>query len=918
MRGAGALLAGLLGALPAAAEEPLAARVQALEAGHGIVLRAPASEDAALVAEVEAGLAALPPALRRPPGGPLELVLHGEAAPLGLGDGTPERSDWTDGRSRFHLYAQAPSDERRATYRLSALTDEEVARLWRRRAVVHAVMQRWDDARDFSGTRRWRRLSGWQAPLERPLVFKEQSLLTYAGAYSRARGQASASLDFVTFTEELFVPVESLRPEALSVDDRVVCQEFSKARAVGELLAADGLAVLPPRGPCPAFDKWAEEAGLSHFEVLMVAATGRQPESLFGHLLLRPVWREGEHVRGPGLERAVQLVALTGLEGRGPSYMVRGLTGGFSLGFVTTSLGDMAHEAQELEQRTLRRYRLGLTHAEGVRLLERVWEMERRGYLDYYFFTDNCATALLFLLNGSLEGGREVRAPHKLWVLPTATLDALASARVVGPEGGDVPLLEHVPDDLESTSDRAARAFRTRREALESLDSRISAEAHARLRLLNLRLEAPSPALRREAYGRLPEAVSGALSSARAGEEAAVRGLLHAYVAHSVRVERAAVDRAEGERLEIERARVIALRTPVPGGAGAGVRERQALFEREDDLQRKLAVLDRTELLREALARAPRRDLTPDEARTLAQAEAVEATFIAATETQGALNDGVLGAVDARDFLVEDSARKVEAERAWSERALVSSGAARTVVGVGVDVPEEGAARPVVMVRTAGLSESLGDARRHGFQPGSELRVLDGELLLEPRWGLPRIRESKLTLVGYRTLRRDLPPLRRSAWDELGWGMAARVESAESRALAYRATLQGEALMVVDEAPRFERFTALGLGAQAGMRWSEHVLVPAAGPRVSLAHRTGLGGALANSVRLEAAYAPVWMGDGTLSHEAAAEVQVELWLGRLGGLGVLFTPRAQARWEGELSAWEGRSEQRVTMGLEVR
>lgn len=162
-------LLALVFALPVHADDALSARVQALEQA-GVVLRGAAAADADLVTEVEAGLEALPPAMRRPPGGPLELVLHPEAAPLGLGDGSPARPDWTEGRARFHLYQYAPSEERRATLRLSRLTEAEVERLWRRRAVVHAVMQRWDDAKGWSGTPAWRRLSGWMKPFERPLV----------------------------------------------------------------------------------------------------------------------------------------------------------------------------------------------------------------------------------------------------------------------------------------------------------------------------------------------------------------------------------------------------------------------------------------------------------------------------------------------------------------------------------------------------------------------------------------------------------------------------------------------------------------------------------------------------------------------------------------------------------------------------
>ncbi|NVJ13508.1 DUF4105 domain-containing protein [Myxococcus sp. AM010] len=923
-------LLALVFALPVHAEEALSARVHALNQA-GVVLRGAAATSADLVTEVEAGLAALPPAMRRPPGGPLELVLHAEAAPLGLGDGSPARPDWTEGRARFHLYQYAPSDERRATLRLSRLTDAESARLWRRRAVVHAVMQRWDDAKGWSGTPAWRRLSGWLKPFERPLVWKEEVRLRYAGAFSRAMGQRSASLDWVTFAEELLVPVESLRADALPVDDHVRCQEFSKARALTEQLEASGLGTLPPRGDCPAFDAWAELESLSHFEVLLVASTGRQPESLFGHLLLRPVWREGEVPRGPTFERVVQLVALTGMESKGLGYVVKGMTGAYDTVFLTGTMGDLSHEALELEQRSIRRFRLRLKPGEDARMLERVWELERRGYMGYYFFTDNCASALVFLLNGALEGGRQLRPPGTLWVLPTATLDTLARVQVEGPGGETSSLLEHIPDAFESTGDRAVRAHSAQQEALDALAGHVGADELARLGGVHARLASPEPQVRARAYDDLPGVVAAMMHSAKTASRDTVRAHLHAFVAHAVRVERAAVDRADGERLRIERERLLAVKVPVAGSARAGIAERQRVFETEDALQRRLAVLDRVTLLKDALASAERRPPTPEELRTLVWAERTEATFHRATEVQGTLNDGVLATVDPVAFLHEDRRRKVAAEAAWAEGALRESGAGRMMVALGVDFPEGAAARPLVGLRTAGMAEALGDARLHGFQPSSELRVLDGELFLLPRWGLPKVVASDLTLLGYRTLLRELPQFRDSVWDSLGWGAEARVASSDARLLRYRASVQAEALMVLDEDARFSRFTTVGVGGLAAVHWNREGLTPAAGPRLSLAHRMGLFGSGANAVRLEAAYAPTWrVGDTHFTHEAGAALQLEVWLGRAGPFGVLLTPRAQVRWEGAIAPtphWEalspstwlaGSAERRLALGFEVR
>ncbi|NRD63289.1 DUF4105 domain-containing protein [Corallococcus exiguus] len=912
-------------------EVVLAERVAALEATSGILLRGAAARDASLVSDVEAGLAALPPAMRRPPGGKLEFALHPEPAPLGLGDGTKARPDWSEQREQFHLYRYTPSEERRATLRLSRLTDTEAEHVWRRRAVVHAVMQRWDDARSWSRRPQWRRLAGWLLPFERPLTWKESASITYAGAFSRARGQVSASLDLVTFAEELFVPVESLRPDALPEDDQVRCQELSKTRALSEFISEARLGTLSSRGDCPAFDTWAEADALSHLEVLLVAATGRQPQSLFGHLLLRPVWREGATVQGPGFERVVQLVALTGMEEKGLGYLMKGMTGGYSTVFLTGTLGDVTHESLELEQRTIRRFRLNLTPGESQRMLERIWELERRGYLGYYFFTDNCAAALLFLLNGSLENGRHVSAPGTLWVLPTATLDTLAKTNVVDAKGLTVPLLEHVPDALESTGDRARRALVEEERLLTKLASLLPSTSLAPLHHVHRRLQSPEPDVRRQAYELLPHAVTTALDAAPPSARAEARDALHAYVAHVVRVERAAVDQAEGEKLAIERERFVSLELKGQGGAAQGVKDRQLLFEREDEMQRKLAVLDRTALLQQALDTAIKRPPTPDELKALVRAEHTEAAFAAATEAQGELNDGPLADVDPRAFLAKDHEQKVELETTWARGALRESGAARTVVSGGVDFPEVGAARPVVSLRTSAMNEALGDARLHGFQSSSELRVLDGELSVEPRWGVPRILGSRLTLVGYRTLLPELPQQQRSFSDSLGWGAEAKMSTDIDRPLPYRATVEAEALGVVAASERFDTFLALGLGAQATMAWSPRETVPTVGPRLSLSHRMGLPGPGNSALRLEATYVPSWRTGITpgFTHEADATLQVEWYLGRISRWSVLLTPRAQVHWEGTLASWagpgrslaslpEGLVRHRLALGVEVR
>lgn len=107
-----------------------------LGAGEVVFLPSPRWTDE-LKEDVALGYAALPPAARLP----LEVELREEATALGLGDATHPLLI----AGRLQLYGYREDDDARAATRLSRLTGEERQRLWRRRAVVHAIIRKWDE-----------------------------------------------------------------------------------------------------------------------------------------------------------------------------------------------------------------------------------------------------------------------------------------------------------------------------------------------------------------------------------------------------------------------------------------------------------------------------------------------------------------------------------------------------------------------------------------------------------------------------------------------------------------------------------------------------------------------------------------------------------------------------------------------------
>lgn len=863
----------------------------------GIVLSERTTWPPEVVADLAAGLDALPEPLRRFPGGPLELELHSQPSPLGLGDGSDARPEWTDGLRRFHLYAWVEDDDPRASYRLAELTVEQRASLWRRRAVVHAVMRRWDEARRWSERDEWRQLVGWLSAFDRPFTFSHRALVTYPWAFSRRRGMTTAALDLATFAEEALVPVESVVPDALAADDRVRCQEFSKSRVLAAFLAEEGADAkerLSPQG-CRAFTEWAQPETFSHFEVLFAAPSGVRPQSLFGHVSLRLVRKPGAFVAGPGTATVVELAALTGPSETGAGYIAKGLTGGFQAVFSSTSLAELLKQNLEVEQRTIRRFHLALTPTESLRALQRIWELERRGYVDYYFFSENCARMLIFLLEPVLEGGGEIDSPGQFVVLPASALDALSSVTVTrtSADGARItrPLMAAVQPDFVSSRDQALEAERTRARTLDTIVSRTShgddwRRLHAQLR--------SSEAQAREAAYR--EAM-GPLVDRTLRAEPSLLPLLHAYIADSRRIERYALDRLDSQQAAVDVARLrLPEGTEIPT-TEAMLEERQRSFEREDAAARLQGDLDRLERLNALLSSAPRRALTDEEAALLERLAVQRRVFMAALEHEARMVD-LVGVPAPGPSALRPGTPPASAERSWHE----ASGASRLSVALGVAGSTWGQPTAAATLRTALFAEELGQRRQRGIGASSELRLLD----VSSTWALgldwPRHLRTDLTPVAFRSLLRPPETLRESVLDWLGWGWAIDVRQRPDRPHTLRAVASAELIapLYISASQQSQTLFAVGVAPEVRAVWLPKAF--AMGAQVRLTQRAHLGGAHANALSLDLTWQPRWTllgGPVELWHAMTAQLTASrLFAGRvvLGAQALASVDLEQGQW----------------------
>ncbi len=787
-----------------------------------------------LLEDLHAGLAALPEAARAFPGGPLEIELHAEPAPLGLGGGA--QPFFTQGLGRVHLYAYQEDDDRRAQWRLERLSAEERERLWRRRAIVHAVIRRWDQRLRWSARLGWEQLVGWGGP--RPLI-------SYPWAFSRRAGMESSALDLATFAEELLVPAESISPGAVAADDRVRCRELSKARFLDDRLAGLDRTWSPARD-CPQFEAWADPERVLGFEVGFAAPSTVGAQSLFGHVFLAIVRGPEEPVEQ---REVLQLAALISpLEPRGLSYLGRGLTGGYRGVFVLTHMTEVMYEALELEQRSLRRFRLAVNPLQRLRLLERIWELERIGYVDYRFLDANCASMLRFLLAPALGEGAP-GPPLTPWETPAQVLEALGTRLAV-------PQLE------EATGERARRVGAQRRtlvkqvpgEAIVALGGAWPAVA---------RLDSVADAERAAAYAAL-----GATGFPPQVDAWRARVLLA-----SLRIERHALDLASVARISAERSTVL------PGWKGPTTPEvieaRQQRYQK-DLSPRRIAsdALGDLIALDAVLRTAPRRPLLLRELAAIAAEATARETFDAASSAVAALPEDVLSAA------LDEERAELEAFHAGaSTRSVPESGYGQAYAGAGVT----SAMSPLLRLELALLREELGDQRERGYGSRSELHVLEGSLDLSvgPRVSVER---ARVLVVGA------------SSIGARGWGWGGQLDygfAAGSHALA--AQLQRLWVFAADE--RLTNFVMASLGARAGVQvdTAASALVV---PRLGLSGRIQLPGSFGNALRLEAGYAPRLRVGAQVrfEHEVQGRAQLSVRIGALAGFAVTARADVEAQW----------------------
>lgn len=171
---------------------------------------------------------------------------------------------------------------------------------------------------------------------------------------------------------------------------------------------------------CPEFSDWFNTLSPEKVYLVFPAAYLNSPSSMYGHTLLR-IKKSGND--NALLDYAVNYAANPDPNDNQLVFSYKGLAGMYPGVFSIMPYYEKVTEYGSLESRDIWEYELDLTTQEVRQFIRHVWEV-RNIYMDYYFFSENCAYQLLSMVDASSER-ISILGSFRYRSIPTDTIRAL-------------------------------------------------------------------------------------------------------------------------------------------------------------------------------------------------------------------------------------------------------------------------------------------------------------------------------------------------------------------------------------------------------------------------------------------------------------------------------------------------------------
>lgn len=222
---------------------------------------------------------------------------------------------------------------------------------------------------------------------------------------------------------ELSATLAAFFQEATDKDlEHPICRFVARFMWLRERLDIDVTQL--PMQACASYHQVLTNMDVTSATLIFPSAHMNRPASMFGHTAL--VFDTGN--RNRLLAKAVNYAAST-TEGFGPFFAFAGIAGLYKGYYSIDTYADKVELFNDIDQRDVWEYELNLTSEEIDRMLRHVWELQTT-YSQYYFFTENCAYNLLYLIEAARPSA-ELTDKFSWWVLPIDTVKAVQDAGLV-------------------------------------------------------------------------------------------------------------------------------------------------------------------------------------------------------------------------------------------------------------------------------------------------------------------------------------------------------------------------------------------------------------------------------------------------------------------------------------------------------
>ncbi len=183
--------------------------------------------------------------------------------------------------------------------------------------------------------------------------------------------------------------------------------------------------------PCPRFEAWMARLDPESVTLVFASAYLANPASMYGHTFLR-LNRRGRPAGERLNDYCVNFAAETDTR-NGIAFAVKGLLGGYDGKFTTLPYYMQVQKYTNIESRDLWEYDLNLSSTAVDRLVRHLWEMGEARF-NYFFLTENCAYALLPLLEAS-DVRLDLSDQFHLRVIPADTVRVVLDEPMLAGEG---------------------------------------------------------------------------------------------------------------------------------------------------------------------------------------------------------------------------------------------------------------------------------------------------------------------------------------------------------------------------------------------------------------------------------------------------------------------------------------------------